>query len=250
MATVLIGSHAAGSRRAAAQALGNSCSRPNPPPKCSVICFLEGTQIRTPRGELPIEDLKIGDTVITVSGEEKPIRWLAEMTHKRRGTRWDTNVRPIKIEKGALGPALPHTDLLVSGAHRLFIEKALIPAMDLVNGRSVRRLDCQELNELVYYHIELSNHDVVIANGVPAETLQGNQNRKKFDNYDEYRKLYGPDLIALQACAPTIGNFGGRDELKSRLRSMIAPLWDCRKTHDRIRDHVADRAERTAQYAA
>ncbi len=245
-AAVLVGSHTIGAGKAVAMGppfVPPGCNNPGAGannPNCPV-CFLAGTNILTPKGEVRIEDLKNGDTVITVSGDEKPIRWLAYMKHKRRGPRWDRNVRPVKIAKGALGDHLPKADLLVSGAHCLLIQGLLIPAAHLVNGRSITRLPCADVHELVYYHIELEKHDAVFANGTPAETLQGDTNRKLFDNYSEHVELYGSDLVRLEAFAPVVER-GGRSELKSRFRSIIAPIWDVRKPHDCIRDCIADRA--------
>ncbi len=40
----------------------------------SVPCFVEGTLIATPNGELPIELLKIGDGVLTKDNGAQPIR--------------------------------------------------------------------------------------------------------------------------------------------------------------------------------
>ena len=40
-----------------------------------------------------------------------------------------------------------------------------------------------------------------------------------------------------------VGLFGGRQELASRLRSAVSPIYDARQPLDRIRDHIASRAE-------
>src|SRR5450631_1056072 len=42
----------------------------------NVTCYCRGTLIRTATGDTPIEDLRIGDCVLTASGEARPIRWL------------------------------------------------------------------------------------------------------------------------------------------------------------------------------
>src|SRR4051794_15152739 len=104
-------------------------------------CFLKGTQIVTAQGERPIEDLQIGEMVSTVSGEAKPIKWIGHMRFERDGrASWDDELAPVKIARGAFNGDLPHSDLYVSGCHRFFINGLLIPARDLINGRSITQL--------------------------------------------------------------------------------------------------------------
>ncbi len=105
-------------------------------------CFLKGTQILTAEGERPIEDLQIGEMVLTVSGEAKPIKWIGHMRFERDGqASWDDEVAPVKIARGAFNGDLPHSDLFVSGRHRVFINGLLIPGRDLINGSSITQVE-------------------------------------------------------------------------------------------------------------
>lgn len=221
----------------------NECPDDSNAPQC--ICFLQGTTILTLSGETAVETLKIGDLVVTVSGDAKPIKWVGRMRFERQnaGT-WHSGISPILVTSGALDGTLPSRDLYVSDAHCFLINGLLIPAINLVNGHSIRKCSQFEADVIEYFHIELESHDVVFANGTPAETLQGNSNRRNFDNFDEYVRLYGPDLVAMTPFAPVVGNFGGRQELRSRLRSMLAPVYDRRKPLDVIRDEIASQADR------
>jgi hypothetical protein len=206
-------------------------------------CFLKGTQILTPEGERPIEDLQIGEMVSTGSGETKPIKWIGRMRFERDGqASWDDEVAPIKIARGAFNGELPHSDLYVSGCHRLLINGLLIPARDLINGRSITRLSSMRADVLEYLHIELEDHDVVLANGAPAETLDGNADRADFDNFDEYVALFGATLTSQTLYAPVAARNGRREVLQSHLRGMFAPIFDRRQPLEIIQDEIARRA--------
>ena len=112
---------------------------------------------------------------------------------------------------------------------------------NLVNGRSIvvdQRADAVSLD---YYHIDLEEHDVVLAEGAPAETL-GGSDRSGFDNAEEYEMLYGSSVGPKRPFAPLVSLNGGRQQLRSRLRSAISPVYDIRQPLDVIRDHIASRA--------
>jgi hypothetical protein len=208
-------------------------------------CFLRGTQILTPQGERPIEDLQTGEMVLTVSGEAKPIKWIGRMRFERDGqTSWDDEIAPIKIAHGAFNGDLPHSELFVSGRHRVFINGLLIPARDLINGSSITRLSAMEADVLEYLHIELEGHDVILANGAPAETLEGNADRADFDNFDEYVALYGATLTNQTLYAPVAARNGRRQALQSHLRGMLAPIYDRRQPLEIIQDELARQAHR------
>jgi hypothetical protein len=206
-------------------------------------CFLKGTQIRTVQGERAIEDLQIGDLVLTVAGEAKPIRWIARMRFERDGqASWSDAAAPIKVARGAFNGDLPHSDLYVSFGHRFLINGLLIPACDLVNESSITRVKSASSDILEYLHIELEDHDVILANGVPAETLEGNASRSEFDNFGEYVVLYGPVLTHQTLYAPTMASKGRRQILRSHLRGALAPLWDRRTPLEIVQDELARQA--------
>ncbi|MDR6953266.1 hypothetical protein J2X65_002627 [Ancylobacter sp. 3268] len=153
------------------------------------MCFLTGTHIATPEGERLVEDLVIGDLVLTAAGETRPVRWIGRQTmHRQFGE--PARVWPIQIAAGALDDNLPRYDLFVSPDHALLIDGLLVQAGALVNGTSVTRHRPAEVR-FTYYHIELEDHALVLAEGVPAETFVDNMARRRFDNYAEFEALYG-----------------------------------------------------------
>ena len=158
-------------------------------PSVFTVCFLAGTMIATPAGETPVEALAVGDLVLTAGGRAAPVRWLGVQTV---ATLFADPLRsfPIRIMAGALGPNLPARDLLVSPDHALFLDSLLVQAGALVNGTTIVRESAMP-ERFMYFHVELEDHALILAEGVPAETFVDNVTRRRFDNYAQYEALYG-----------------------------------------------------------
>ena len=201
-------------------------------------CFLRGTAIRTVEGERKIEDLAVGDLLPTVFGGTRPIQWIGRYRYRRSdpAKAWVRTVLPIRIAQSALGPNVPHADLYVTETHGLLIDSALVAAGNLVNGTTITRCDAQELDELEFFHIKLERHDVIYAEGVPSETLL--EVDESAANFAEYLRQYGPVTTEEIPCAPVLRYGYRRGEIKSCLRSAIAPWIDRRQTVDIIRDKL------------
>jgi hypothetical protein len=207
-------------------------------------CFLRGTSIRTPSGDREVSALSIGDLVLTHSGEAKPIKWIGRRQLRREGTNpWREDVVPIKVARSALGDGVPHTDLYLSPGHALYIDGTLITVGSLVNGRTIVRCCGDDVDVLEYFHVELSDHDVIFADGAPAESFPASLDHRLFDNWREYEALYGLAPISAMAL-PITAVTGGRLHLRSRLRSALSPLVDKRTPFDKARDRIEERAER------
>jgi len=207
-------------------------------------CFLRGTRLLAPAGEVAIENLSIGDLVVTHGGAERAIRWIGKIAIARDGAAaWPEHAMPVRIAKDAFAPASPHRDLYLSRAHLLYLNGVLIPVGNLVNGRTIRAV-VPEVDVMHYFHVELDGHDVLLAEGAPCDSLRATaESRRHFDNYDEYVALFGPPAAAHMApYAPIVSFNGGRSELKSRLRSALAPVVDIRRPMDVVRDNLEARA--------
>ncbi len=155
------------------------------------VCFLAGTAIATPSGAVPIERLAIGDLVLTSGGECCRVHWIGRQTcHTRFGD--PLRVLPVRIAAGALGGGVPYRDLCLSPDHALLVDGVLVQAAALVNGKTIVRMTAAEVGErFVYFHVEVEDHSLVLAEGAAAETFVDNVTRRRFDNYAEFRALYG-----------------------------------------------------------
>jgi hypothetical protein len=146
-------------------------------------CFAEGTRILTTRGEMPVEDLAIGDLVITPDGEEQPIVWIGvRRVENMKSFHRPEAVRPIIIEAGALADNVPARDLALSPDHALYFDGLLIPAKELVNWNNIYQ--DQRRNDITYYHLELPQHGVIFAESAAAESYLDTGGRGAFDNDD------------------------------------------------------------------
>ena len=190
------------------------------------LCFAAGTQILTATGEVPVEKLRSGDLVATLSGNGapmKPVLWIGHRRINLIGNPAAEMLHPIRIKAGALGECTPHRDLLVSGDHCLYFDGALVPARLLVNGSSI--VVERGMSEVHYYHVELESHDVLLAEGAAAESWLDTGNRLWFENgdvammqVDAMLEGYGTGFDASRACAPLV--HGG--ETLAAIRDAIA----------------------------
>lgn len=158
-----------------------------------IACVVRGTLIRTPRGEVPVETLAIGDEVIGVDGA-RPVKWIGRRGYSRAFVARNPKVAPVRIKAGALGTAAPAADLLVSPEHAIFLDGALIPAKLLVNGDSIRQ--DTDVDSVEYFHVELETPDVLWTNGALTESYVNHGNRRMFANWPEYVARYGAEDVA------------------------------------------------------
>lgn len=169
-----------------------------------IVCFAAGTLIGVPGGEKRVEDLRIGDLIKTAGNATVAVKWIGRRKMMKLFTPAD-RLRPVRVRRGALGNGLPHTDLLLTADHALILDGLAINASALVNGSSITFEPLDSLpDQFTYYHVETEGHEVILANGAPAETYIDYVARSAFNNYAEYLELYGEDKVITEMAIPRI----------------------------------------------
>jgi Hint domain len=215
-------------------------------------CFLKGTKIRTAEGARKIEDLAIGDLLPTMLGGLRPVQWIGRYPVRKSNASkpWVKDALPVRIARSSLAPEVPHADLYVSALHSLLIDDVLAPAEMLINGTTITRHEAREYDQLEFFHVKLESHDVIYAEGAPAETLLNVEENAV--NFADYSRRYGPPTTEETPCAPRISYTGRRSELRSRMRGALSPWLDRRDPFDVLRDRLEERGvmmSRQAEFA-
>jgi parallel beta-helix repeat protein len=150
-------------------------------------CFAAGTRIGVPDGEARVEDLAVGDLVLTLSGVLQPIQWIGQRSVDCRRHPAPASIMPVRIEAHAFGHRQPAHALFLSPDHAIFFEGVFIPVKHLINGDSIRQIDAAAVT---YFHIELPSHDVIFSEGLPSESYLQTGDRSSFASMDGVMKLH------------------------------------------------------------
>ena len=127
---------------------------------------------------------------------------------------------PVRIRANALADGIPHSDLTVTADHGMIIDGLVINAAALVNGDTINFVATPDLpDRMQVFHVETEDHNVILANGAPAETFIDVADRKSFDNYAEYLDLYGTERVIPEMPRPRISSARlVPEEIRQRLR--------------------------------
>ena len=195
-------------------------------------CFRAGTRIRTANGESVVEQLRVGDMVLTASGTHRPVIWVGHRHVDVRRHRSPGSVWPIRIVRGAFGPGMPTRDVDLSPDHAVFVDGNLIPVKCLMNRTTIVQVPT---DEVTYYHVELDRHDVMLAEGLPVESYLDAGDRGVFANggdamvlYPEFAvrvweaKAYAPLVVAGPVLADIRQMLDARAELVAQRGELIS----------------------------
>lgn len=137
---------------------------------------MEGAKILTDKWYTSIEDLQVGDWVMThgsivekghIVEDDTPMQVMNIRKYTRKA---DPTTCPIVITKNAFGTNKPFEDLYVAPNHGLFNSKGqLYPAKKFINDTTIFQNPTIDL--ITYYHIDLDGHFAITANGLITESF-------------------------------------------------------------------------------
>ncbi len=175
-----------------------------------VPCFAAGTRISTEHGEVAVEAIGVGDRVRVLLGGGaaddgfSEVIWVGRREVHCAGHAQPRKVWPVRVAAGAFGPGRPRTDLFLSPDHAVYVNDGLIPIRHLINGSTIAQVT---VDRVTYHHVELAEHDVLLAEGLPAESFLDMRDGSKYANRPGPTRLY-PDYSAriweAFGCAPLV----------------------------------------------
>ena len=170
-----------------------------------VVCFLAGSMIRTSEGDVAVEDIQIGDQLVTFDWKHNkevthPVVWVGKAHAKvRAGLPDDEAGYPVRVLKDAVADGVPYKDMLITAEHCLFFEGKFVPVRMLVNGVSI--FYDKSITSYDYYHVETDQHSVITADGMLTESYLDTGNRRAFRQEGKVATLRG----AVQSWAEDAG---------------------------------------------
>ena len=200
----------------------------------SFACFLRGTRLDTPNGEIAVEDLRPGDLVLTERNGAVPVKWIGKRALLPGHNLRPEAVLPVRVRAGAIADGVPRRDLLLSPDHGLYLGGGLIPVKLVENGVTiVQETTAPAGSRFTYFHIELETHDILLAEATPAESYLDTGNRAVFENSGFVLTLH-PDFTprrwetdgaaSLTLSGPLLE--GVRESLLQRAESLAGRLTD------------------------
>ena len=145
-----------------------------------IPCFTPGTTIATAKGERLVEELTVGDRIITRDNGIQEIAWVGHKEMSGKQLVQNPHLKPILIKAGALGNGLPERDMMVSPNHRVLVasdltqlyfeeNEVLAAAKHMVGANGIQAIDVMQTT---YVHFMFECHEVILSNGAWTESFQ------------------------------------------------------------------------------
>ncbi len=177
------------------------------------VCFTAGTMITTREGEKRIEDICVGDRVVTRDNGVQTVRWIGSrhLAMPQSSKQW--HLSPVRIKAGALGNGLPVRDTVFSPNHRILLSH---PEIELISGHGEvfaeakklvgkNGIEADRVSQVTYFHMMFDQHEVVLSNDMWSESflpgpvavgnLDANQRNELFDVFPELNTPFGPESV-------------------------------------------------------
>jgi hypothetical protein len=180
----------------------------------SIGCFSRGVHLQKDSGLAAVETLRVGDRLLTHSGNYQPIVGICRRRYVCGAHPNPEQVWPVVIAAGAFDEGLPKREFLVNPGHAIFVDGRIVPAIHLVNGATIRHAPIAEVD---YWRIDLPTHEVLSAEGLFSGSYVDVDDRLNFEGGDNMAQHpdFGPrrrddtcvpylDVAALPALRETL----------------------------------------------
>ena len=195
-----------------------------------VPCFTPGTLIMTPSGERPVEELEVGDRVITRDNGVQKICWVGDKMIGAQSLRDNPKLQPVVVRKDVFGEGLPNHDLVLSPSHKLWLEsevaslylgerEVLVATKHMVNGRSVHHIAAPEVR---YIHFMFERHELVLSNRIWTESFQPGDMSLSAIDADQRAEIFAifPELETVEGAKSYLAS---RQVLKKHEALLLRP---------------------------
>ena len=183
----------------------------------SMLGFARGTRIsRADGGLVPVEDLQIGDLLLTRDNGAQPLRYVHRRTVPASGAETPVVIPPQRLGNPREIVLAHHQRLFFyqQGTDRLAdVSEVLVRAGGLVGHHGANR---RKGGYVEYFALVLDEHEILYAEGVPCESVELSPHAKERLPDEMANQL--PDFTHL----PHIAQEAGDDALRALTQALLA----------------------------
>ncbi|MEM9707181.1 MAG: Hint domain-containing protein [Pseudomonadota bacterium] len=150
--------------------------------KAGPMGLVTGANLRTPCGARRIENVRVGDLIVTRDAGLQPVRVVFSRKVTATEITADPSLAPVRLAPRAVAPMMPSHDLLVAPRHRLLIpgwrlqgkdddQPSLVAAKTLVGAHDSIH-SARDIGDVTYFNVVFDEHVVFCANGLPVESFR------------------------------------------------------------------------------